>query len=62
MGKFAMLPSHSRVSAQRKRLLVFEPPIAVEGYSLLLAWHQRRDGDPAIQHVAQVLRQMMGFF
>jgi DNA-binding transcriptional LysR family regulator len=39
---------------------VFPPPIALEGFPLHLAWHRRRRGDRALQHVAALLRQALG--
>ncbi|MDB5932421.1 MAG: LysR family transcriptional regulator [Polaromonas sp.] len=55
----ALLPSRCILPAHRSKLAVFEPPLKVEGFSLHLAWHQRRDADPAVQHVAQLLRQVI---
>ena len=55
----AMLPSRCILPGHRKKLAIFKPPISVEGFSLHLAWHERRDGDPAVQHVARVLRQVV---
>lgn len=55
----AMLPSRCVKSTLHNRLATFEPPLSIEGFSLHLAWHQRRDGDPAVQHVANTLRKVM---
>jgi DNA-binding transcriptional LysR family regulator len=52
----AMLPRRSIDAASRKRLAVFEPPIAVEGFAMHIAWHARSDDDLAVGHVAEVLR------
>ena len=52
----AMLPRRSIDAASRKRLAVFEPPIAVEGFAMHIAWHARSDDDIAVGHVAQALR------
>ena len=54
----ALLPSRCISPTHHSKLAVFEPPIALEGFGLHLAWHQRRDADPATQHVANVLRQV----
>ncbi|CAN5536129.1 LysR family transcriptional regulator [soil metagenome] len=53
----AMLPS--RCLPADGRFAAFPPPIAVEGFALHLAWHERRDDDVAVQHVA---RLVSGFF
>ncbi|MBR0681888.1 LysR family transcriptional regulator [Roseomonas eburnea] len=37
----------------------FPPPVPVEGFGLHLAWHRRRHGDTALQHVAGLLRQIL---
>ncbi|WP_111494240.1 LysR family transcriptional regulator [Marinobacter bohaiensis] len=37
-------------------LAIFDPPIKVPGFSLHLAWHTRRDGDPVVQHVIKTLQ------
>lgn len=34
---------------------VFDPPLAVEGFALHLAWHKRRAQDVAVQHVARLI-------
>lgn len=53
----AMLPS--RCAPADESFAVFEPPIPVEGFPLHLAWHARRDRDPAVQHVAAILRTLL---
>lgn len=50
----AMLPSRC-VPATFPALAVFEPPIPVDGFPLHLAWHQRRQGDRGLRHVAQIV-------
>ncbi len=55
----AMLPSRCILPVHHSKIAVFDPPIPVEGFSLHLAWHQRRDGDPAVQHVAATLRRVV---
>lgn len=41
-------------------LSVFGPPVAVPKISLSLAWHRRRNGDPALRHVADRLAAHLG--
>lgn len=52
----AMLPSRVLSSAANDRLRVLPPPIEVEGFALHMGWHARTDGDPAIQCVAELIR------
>jgi DNA-binding transcriptional LysR family regulator len=54
-----MLPSRGVPNDSSSTLAVFEPPIAVAGFPLHLAWHMRRDSDPAVQHVAQLIQQIL---
>lgn len=49
----AMLPR--RVAEQATGLVVFEPPIPVEGFTLSLVTHRRREHDQALRHVADRL-------
>lgn len=49
----AMLPS--RVMAAAGDLVTLPTPIPVTGFSLHLAWHQRRTKDRALRHVAAML-------
>jgi DNA-binding transcriptional LysR family regulator len=53
----AMLPSRCLPAkgTERNQFTVFEPPIAVEGFSLHMAWHERRANDLAVQHVVSVV-------
>ena len=53
----ALLPSRCVSAGQREGLVVFEPPLKVEGFALHLAWHTRRDNDPAVRHVAELVRE-----
>lgn len=54
----AMLPSGVAATVSGARDLVFfPPPIPVEGFPLHLAWHRRRAHDPAIVHVASLVRE-----
>lgn len=52
----AMLPRRCLPAASRDAFAVFEPPIAVEGFPLHMAWHARRDDDLAVRHVAALVR------
>jgi DNA-binding transcriptional LysR family regulator len=56
----ALLPRHCLPVDHEGRLAVFEPPIRVEGFPLHIAWHKRRDGDVAVQHVAELVRACLG--
>ncbi|MBD3847924.1 LysR family transcriptional regulator [Bosea sp. SSUT16] len=39
--------------------VTFPPPLAVEGFPLHSAWHKRRAGDPAVQHVARLIEDLI---
>lgn len=55
----AMLPSGvAAMAASQHDLAFFQPPIPVEGFPLHLAWHRRRAHDPAIVHVASLVREL----
>lgn len=41
-------------------LSVFRPPVAAPNISLSLAWHRRRNSDPALRHVADRLAALLG--
>lgn len=41
-------------------LALFQPPVAVPAISLSLAWHRRRESDPALRHVADRLAAHLG--
>jgi hypothetical protein len=43
-------------SPYRKDFAVFEPPLHLDGFTLKLAWHRRRDEYPAAQFVAGEVR------
>ncbi|MBB4040175.1 DNA-binding transcriptional LysR family regulator [Microvirga flocculans] len=55
----ALLPRHCIPPDHESSLAVFEPPIAVQGFPLHMAWHKRRDSDMAVQHVAQLIRDCL---
>ena len=56
----ALLPGRSIASEMRDGLAVLESPVAVEGFSVHLAWHRRREGDAGVRHVAATLREVAG--
>jgi DNA-binding transcriptional LysR family regulator len=55
----AMLPSRCLPGDSAETLAVFEPPVPVSGFPLHLAWHVRRDSDPAVQHVADLIQRIL---
>lgn len=55
----ALLPSRCVPAGAEARFAVFEPPVAVEGFPLHLAWHSRRDRDAGVRHVAAVVRALL---
>lgn len=40
-------------------LVVFPPPVAVDGFRLDLAWHSRRDRDAVVRHVAAEMAEAL---
>lgn len=56
----AMMPSHCLPPEVATRFHVALPPIPVSGFPLHLAWHRRRDKDPAVRHVADEVRTLFG--
>ena len=56
----ALLPGRSIATGMRDGLTVLEPPVAVEGFPVHLAWHRRREGDAGVRHVAATLREVVG--
>ncbi|ATU90778.1 LysR family transcriptional regulator [Phyllobacterium zundukense] len=55
----AMIPSLCVPKDGAKNFALFEPPIPVDGFALHLAWHVRRDQDPAVQHVAGIIQRLL---
>jgi DNA-binding transcriptional LysR family regulator len=53
----ALLPRRALASGLREGLAVLEPPVAVDGFPVHLAWHRRREADSAVRHVAATLRE-----
>lgn len=56
----ALLPSRTLPPGETDRFVTFEPPVAVEGFPLHLAWHRRSERDPAAQYVAHVIEAVLG--
>lgn len=54
-----LLPSRCLPERVRGEIVAYEPPIAVEGFPLHSAWHKRRAGDPAVQHVARLIEELV---
>jgi DNA-binding transcriptional LysR family regulator len=54
-----LLPSRCLPERARSEIVAFEPPIAVEGFSLHSAWHKRRAADPAVQHIARLIEDLV---
>lgn len=53
----AMVPSRSLVDEDKERFAIFEPPVPMETFPLHIAWHERSDNNPAVQHVCMLLKQ-----
>ncbi|MGX1787404.1 LysR family transcriptional regulator [Bosea sp. NPDC055332] len=56
----ALLPSRTLPPEEAERFVTFEPPVAVEGFPLHLAWHRRSESDPAVRHVARLIEAVLG--
>ena len=54
-----MLPSRCVPGNAVVRFRIFDPPVPVEGFTLHLAWHRRREYDPAVQHVAGHIQALL---
>jgi DNA-binding transcriptional LysR family regulator len=54
----ALLPT--RCIPPGAALTVRPPPIAVDGFRLDLAWHDRRGGDPVVMHVVEIMIAAFG--
>jgi DNA-binding transcriptional LysR family regulator len=55
----ALLPSRT-LPLEADRFATFEPPVAVDGFPLHLAWHRRSERDPAVRHVARLIETVLG--
>lgn len=54
----AMLPRQSLAAHGHLDLDVFPPPVAVDGFTLKVAWHARQTRDRAVQHVCNLAREI----
>lgn len=54
-----LLPSRCLPERVRSEILAFKPPITVAGFPLHSAWHKRRAEDPAVQHVARLIEELV---
>jgi DNA-binding transcriptional LysR family regulator len=52
----AMLPQQSVAVQAKFDLVLYQPPVPVDGFPLHIAWHARQNRDMAVQHVAEVIR------
>jgi DNA-binding transcriptional LysR family regulator len=53
----AILPRQSVAAHAHLGLVVFPLPVAVDGFTLKLAWHARQNLDSAVQHVCRIVRE-----
>ena len=51
----AMLPSRCVPQELALRLTIHRPPLPIEGFRIDLAWHDRRDEDLVVRHVANTM-------
>ena len=54
----AMLPRQSLAAHRHLDLDVFPPPVAVDGFTLKVAWHARQTLDRAVQHVCNLAHEI----
>ncbi|WRH64490.1 MAG: LysR family transcriptional regulator [Fuscovulum sp.] len=54
----AMLPRQSLATHAHLDLVVFPPPVAVEGFTLQVAWHARQSLDRAVKHVCGIVSEI----
>lgn len=55
----AMLPSRCVPSDSGGRFALLVPPIQIEGFPLHMAWHTRRGHDIGLQHVIEIVRELL---
>jgi len=55
----ALLPSSCLPDRPERDLIVCDPPLAVPGFMVSLAWHRRSDADPGIRHVVETVRDIV---
>jgi DNA-binding transcriptional LysR family regulator len=53
----AMIPRQSIAAHAHLDLVVFPPPVAVDGFTLNVAWHARQNLDRAVQYVCRIVRE-----
>lgn len=56
----ATLPQQSIASHAHVDLVVFAPPVSVDGFTLSVAWHARQNADRAVQYVCGLVREAFG--
>lgn len=54
----AMLPKQTIAAHAHRGLAVFAPPVAVDGFTVNVAWHVRQNLDRAVQHVGELVREI----
>ncbi|MDX3805500.1 LysR family transcriptional regulator [Bosea thiooxidans] len=54
-----LLPSRCLPPDSDDAFVTFPPPLTVEGFPLHSAWHKRRAEDPAVQHVARLIEDLI---
>jgi DNA-binding transcriptional LysR family regulator len=55
----ALMPALALSSRAGDDLATFGPPIALEGFSIHIAWHRRRGQDRAVQYVASEVKRLL---
>jgi DNA-binding transcriptional LysR family regulator len=53
----AMLPRQSLAAHAHLDMVVFPPPVSIDGFTLRVAWHARQNLDRAVQHVCGIVRE-----
>ncbi|QMW21571.1 LysR family transcriptional regulator [Sandaracinobacteroides saxicola] len=53
----AMLPRQSIAAHAHPEFALYPPPVAVDGFTLKVAWHSRQNLDRAVQHVTGIVRE-----
>jgi len=56
----ALLPGRCLAGELSRGLSVFDPPLPVAGFDLSMTWHARRERDPGVRHVGEVLATLIG--
>lgn len=55
----ALVPSRAIVGAAGRDSTTLEPPLALDEFTLHLAWHRRREQDRAVRFVAGEIRRLL---